>query len=483
MEDRRLRGKKKRIAKRKRKIIFAICLSFFVVAGVTAVCMLQKDKIFMVLQDTTEEITTEAANERDEVTAAQGEVSQDETLEYLELVGCNSLIDDAFGSWLWERYEAGCVVVLEGIQNGTYEDKLWYEATNKSIHVLRDEYLGYLDSEQSKREHLIYEKECSNEDYISLSFAGDISFANDYAPGQNYNQYGIDGAFSPGVQRCMEEPDIFMLNNEFAYTKGGEPQYAKGYIFRADPSTSSRLQEMGVDIVSIANNHAYDYGATGFLDTLDTLDMADMPYVGGGRNLEDAKNHIVYFIANGMKIGYIAATQVERDLPIYTQPATENNPGVVRCYDPELVNEMIKTAKEQCDFVIVYPHWGTELVNSIQDDQRALAQSFIDSGADLVIGGHAHVLQGAEYYNDVPIFYGLSNFCFSSKVRESCIVNITLSMDGISDICLIPCMESAGITIQCDKGDGNYNHIIDMMNTYSPNMHFDENGYVTKVEQ
>ena len=184
-----------------------------------------------------------------------------------------------------------------------------------------------------------------------------------------------------------------------------------------------------------------------------------------------------------MKIGYIAATQVERDLPIYTQPATENNPGVVRCYDPELVNEMIKTAKDQCDFVIVYPHWGTELVNSIQDDQRALAQSFIDSGADLVIGGHAHVLQGAEYYNDVPIFYRLSNFCFSSKVRESCIVNITLSMDGISDICLIPCMESAGITIQCDKGDGNYNHIIDMMNTYSPNMHFDENGYVTKVEQ
>lgn len=468
---------------RKAIIIMVVVFVVVIMAGVAMLYITRQDDRSPV---------TEAASENIEVVTVQAEVTpvedirtedtQEETPDYSEVIGCNDLIDEAFGSWLYENYEDACKEVVEAIQKGSYDDKLWYHTTKKSIHVLQDEYFGYLDSEQSKKEHFIYEKQCADEAYVSLSFAGDISFASDYAPGQNYNQYGINGAFSSEVQSRMAEPDIFMLNNEFAYTTGGEPQYAKGYVFRADPSKAARLQEMGVDIVSIANNHAYDYGAAGFLDTIDALNAVDMPYVGGGRNLEDAKNHIVYFIANGMKIGYIAATQVERSLPIYTQPATETEPGVVRCYEPELVNEMIKLAKEQCDFVIVYPHWGTELVNSIQEDQRALAQSFIDSGADLVIGGHAHVLQGAEYYKDVPIFYGLSNFCFSSKVRESCIVNVSLSIDGIRDINLIPCMESAGITIQCDKGDGNYNHILDMMNTYSPNIHFDENGYVSKTE-
>lgn len=410
------------------------------------------------------------------------ESSQEYTPDYSLLVNQSDCVNEEFAVWLYENYKAAYSEIEQSLFAGNYTDRIWHQKTGMSIHVLKDTYLGRLDSEEIMKENLIYQKTCANEAYVNLSFAGDISFAGDYAPGQNYNLYGIGGAFSPGVQTSMAEPDIFMLNNEFAYTNGGDPQTAKGYIFRADPAKAERLHEMGVDIVSIANNHAYDYGTTGFLDTIDALNAVDMPYVGGGRNLEDAKNHIVYFIANGIKIGYIAATQVERDLPTYTQPATEDGPGVVRCYDPELVNEMIKQAKENCDFVIVYPHWGTELVNEIQEDQRALARSFIDAGADFVIGGHAHVLQGAEYYNEVPIFYGLSNFCFSSKVRESCIVNVHLTIDGIEQIRLLPCMESAGITIQCDYGDENYNHILDLMNTYSPNIHFDENGYVGKVE-
>lgn len=478
MRDRKsIRASMKKKAKNK-KIIKVIWIVFLLAYALWALSHVKREQDASSLTEVAEDVQE---NTSEETVAVLGDAS-DDAPDVSEIIACSDIIDEEFGSWLWENYEDACIQVLDAVQNETYDDKAWYEAANKTIHVLRDEYLGYLASEQSKKEHLIYEKACANTDYVSLSFAGDISFADDYTPGQNYNNYGINGAFSQGVQSCMAGPDIFMLNNEFAYTTGGEPQYAKGYIFRADPSKAARLHEMGVDIVSIANNHAYDYGSVGFLDTIDTLNNIDMPYVGGGKNLEDAKNHIVYFIANGMKIGYISATQVERDLPIYTQPATENNPGVVRCYDPELVNEMIKTAKGQCDFVIVYPHWGTELVNSIQDDQRALAQSFVDAGADLVIGGHAHVLQGAEYYHDVPVFYGLSNFCFSSKVRESCIVNVTLTVDGICDICLIPCMENAGTTIQCDKGDTNYNHIIDMMNTYSPNIHFDENGYVSKAE-
>lgn len=436
-------------------------------------------------EETTTVATTQAYDYAEEFTSISDSV--EETAVQLEKEFCSAIvpvsdkIDETFAAWLYSNYKVACDAIKDSIQSHTYEDQLWYQETGKSIFVLKDEYNGYLVSEDVMKEHNIYQKTCASSDYVNLSFAGDISFANDYLPGQNYNNYGINGAYSPGVQACMKNADIFMLNNEFCYTNRGVAQTAKGYCFRADPSTVSCLDEMGVDIVSVANNHAYDYGEQGFIDTIDTLKANNTPYVGGGMNLEDAKNNIVYFIANGIKIGYIAATQIERDV-LFTQPATENSAGVTRCYDPTMVNEMIAIAKSNCDFVIVYPHWGTELVKEIQSDQQALAYSFIEAGADAIVGGHPHCLQGIEYYQDVPIFYSLSNFSFSSKIRESAILNLQVTIDGIQQARYIPCMESTGITIQCDKGDGNYENIISILNTYSANASVDNEGIVTKTE-
>lgn len=398
------------------------------------------------------------------------------------IVSESAIVEKEFADWLYERYPEFCEEAALMISNGSYEDKLWYEGTGKSLFVLKDEYNGILDSEEVMREHSIYKKESSNPDYASLSFAGDVSFANDYAPAQNYTRLGINGAFSEGIQVTMKDADIFMLNNEFCYTTSTTPVSGKTYTFKAAPELVGRLDEMGVDIVSIANNHAYDFGEQGFIDTMNTLKDAKIPYVGGGANLEDASNNIVYFIINGIKIGYIAATQVERDLPILTQPATEDSAGVIRCFEPEFVCEMIAEAEKNCDFVIVYPHWGTELMKEIQEDQQALAYAFIDAGADVVIGGHPHCLQGAEYYKDVPIFYSLSNFSFSSKVVDSTILNLEVTIDGIKRARYIPCRESSGITYQCDKGDSDYTQIIDMLNTYSANAQIDEGGNVTQVQ-
>lgn len=399
-----------------------------------------------------------------------------------DMISASERIDEAFADWLYENYQDVCQVVATKLADNTYEDELWYEQTGKSIFVLRDEYNGIMNSEASMREHSIYQRESASQEYVSLSFAGDISFANDYAPAQNYTRLGINGAFSPELQETMKEADIFLLNNEFCYTTSTASLPGKTYTFKADPSLVSRLDEMGVDIVSIANNHAYDYGEQGFIDTMNTLSDANIPYVGGGVNLEEACNNIVYFIINGMKIGYIAATQVERDLPILTQPATEDGAGVIRCFEPEQVCEMIEEAEKNCDFVIVYPHWGTELVKEVQSDQQALAYAFIDAGADAIVGGHPHCLQGVEYYKDVPIFYSLSNFSFSSKVVDSCILNLEVTIDGIQNARYIPCRESSGVTYQCDKGASDYMQIIDLFNTYSINAKVDEDGYVGQVQ-
>jgi len=399
-----------------------------------------------------------------------------------DLVESSSMIDETFSEWLYNNYEEVCETLAEEIEAGTYAEKMWHEKTGKSLHVLFDESQGIMESDERMKEASIYEKTCADSECVSLSFAGDISFSHHYTPAQNYTNYGIDGAFSEELQDTMREADIFMLNNEFCYTNSNTPIGGKTYTFRADPKLVSRLDEMGVDIVSIANNHTYDYGEQGIIDTMNTLKDAGVPYVGAGKNLADAKNNIVYFVANGIKIAYIAATQVERDLPILTQPATETSAGVIRCFEPELVCDMIKEADKHSDFVIVYPHWGTELVKHMQADQQALAYAFIDAGADAIVGGHPHCLQGIEYYNDVPIFYSMSNFSFSSKVKNSCVLNLRVSIDGIQSARYLPCKESNGITYQCEKGATDYVQIIDILNTYSANASVDEDGYVKMVQ-
>ena len=399
-----------------------------------------------------------------------------------DIASASEVIEGDLANWLYENYKDVSDEAAVTVSSNTYEDKFWYEKTGKSIFVLKDEYNGLLVDETTMQANSIYVKESGDEECASLSFAGDISFANDYAPAQNYTRLGIDGAFSEGIQQTMKEADIFMLNNEFCYTTSNAKIGGKTYTFKAAPELVSRLDEMGVDIVSIANNHAYDYGEQGFIDTMNTLKEANIPYVGGGSNLNDAKQNIVYFVINGMKIGYIAATQVERDLPILTQPATENSAGVIRCFEPELVCEMIKEAKRNCDFVIVYPHWGTELKKEIQSDQQELAYAFIDAGADVIVGGHPHCLQGVEYYKDVPIFYSLSNFSFSSKTVDSCILNLQVTIDGIQSARYIPCRESSGMTYQCEKDASDYTQIIHTFNTYSANAKVDKDGYVTKVQ-
>ncbi len=439
----------------------------------------EKMKIIVAKQQEYEDKLQQQEKVRKELEEKVLEENRIERMKQSMIANCEK-IDKEFADWLYANYEESCENIVVRIENLSYEDKCWYEETGKSIFVLYDEWKGLLDGEMDAKDASLYVKDSSKLDYICLSFAGDISFANDYAPAQNYNRSGIDGAFSIDVQERMKEADIFMLNNEFCYTMSTTPLQGKKYTFRAEPEKVRRLEEMGVDIVSIANNHAYDYGEQGFLDTMETLSNADMPYVGGGKNLDDARKNIVYFVINGLKIGYIAATQVERQQPIFTQPATAEGAGVVRCFEPDLVNEMIEEADLACDFVIVYPHWGTELVKSVQEDQQELAYSFIDKGADVIVGGHPHCLQGVEYYKDVPIFYSLSNFSFSSKSVDSCILNLEVTIDGIQSARFIPCRESGGTTYQCEKGAQDYMQIINTFNTYSVNAHVDEEGYVTQ---
>ena len=320
--------------------------------------------------------------------------------------------------------------------------------------------------------------ELSEDNTVTFTFAGDILFDPAYAVFATYRQRGsrIEECISEDLLTEMRAADVMMVNNEFTYTNRGEPTPDKTYTFRAPTDTVSVLFDMGVDIVSIANNHTFDYGEISLLDTLDTLEQAGMPYVGAGRNLEEAIRPI-YYLAGDMKIAVISATQIERNDYPDTRGATEDSAGVFRCFQPDLLVETIERAKEECDFVILYIHWGTESTDQLDWSQTYQAPLYVEAGADIIIGDHPHCLQEIGYIDGVPIIYSLGNFWFNSRTLDSCIVKLTLNEEGIESLQFVPCLQS-GCSVSLLHGDERA-RVIAYMQGLSSTAHIDEEGYVT----
>ena len=260
-----------------------------------------------------------------------------------------------------------------------------------------------------------------------LAFAGDINLDNEWYVMKDLRERGgrdISQAIDPLLIQRMRDADLCCLNNEFAFSDRGEPMAGKTYTFRSPTSNVSVLQDLGVDVVTLANNHVYDYGTDAFLDTLSTLKDAKVDYVGAGKNLAEAMTPR-YYELNGLKVAVVNATRAEKH--IMTPEAEENAPGVLRCYDTERFEQVIREADAQADVVVCCVHWGTEYSYSLEWVQRETAKTYIDAGADIIVGTHAHCLQGIEFYNDVPVFYNLGNYWFNEKELRTCLLEITLA--------------------------------------------------------
>ncbi len=316
------------------------------------------------------------------------------------------------------------------IENGRYSDDLWLEKAGFSYNVMKDLLNGTIEAE-----NISYFGD-NGKDSFTVSFAGDILFDSDFNPMYHAKVKG-------GVLNCIDGEtinylrtrDIFLINNEFTYGKRGAPLSGKTWTFQADPSTVNLLKDMGADIVSLANNHVYDYGEIGFKDTMAVLDEAGIPYVGAGMNLgEAAEGH--FFVINGIKVGIVAASRAEK-VP-FTPIADYNTPGVMGTYNSEDFLKAVTFAKSQCDYLVAYVHWGTENSTKLETAQTEMARKYIDAGVDAVIGGHTHCLQGMEFYNGKPIVYSVGNFWFNSKNLDSCVITIELDKQMNSKISILP---------------------------------------------
>ncbi len=320
------------------------------------------------------------------------------------------------------------------------------------------------------------------EDEISLMFAGDILFDDSYSimvkmKGRAGDGSLVEAGFDAAILEKMRGADVFMVNNEFTYTTRGTPTEGKAFTFRAKPEHAQLLSEMGADIVSLANNHVYDYGEISLLDTLDTLANAGMPWVGAGRNLSEAVRP-VYFVTENVKIAFLSATQIERMDNPDTKGATETSPGVFRCRNVDLLLSEVQKAKAVSDFVVVYIHWGTESTTELDWAQKEQAPLIAQAGADLIIGDHPHVLQGIEWIGNTPVIYSVGNFLFNSKTQDTCLVEATLDAETgkLTGFRFLPAVQKDCRTSLLDGAEKA--RVISHMQSLSPGVTIDADGRV-----
>lgn len=261
-----------------------------------------------------------------------------------------------------------------------------------------------------------------------LVFVGDVTFNDGSSVMYTYEarKKGAKGLVSDEVLGIMNAATITMANNEFTLSKRGSPVPDKKWTFRGNPENVNIYHEMGVDIVGLANNHAFDYGPDSLTDTLLTLDGAGIAHVGAGENLNEAKAPY-YYIVNGYRIAIVAGTAID---PWSTRGARENQSGVFQIFDTVSMQNEISAAKEKADYVFAYVHWGEEITFTLTYGQTYMGKAFIDAGADVVVGMHSHCMQGIEHYNGKLIVYSLGNFVFSPYDLTAAMLKTTINADG-----------------------------------------------------
>jgi poly-gamma-glutamate synthesis protein (capsule biosynthesis protein) len=203
----------------------------------------------------------------------------------------------------------------------------------------------------------------------------------------------------------FKEKDMVMVNLETPLA--GQNARVLGH-FKSDPAYAKVIADAGITMVNLANNHIYDAGDIGLLETAEHLDDANVEYTGFGETLEKARLGRVVEV-KGTSIAVLGYTQYCNTR--YASIAA-SYPGILPL-DRELVVNDIKAAKKKADLVFVNLHWGVEDQPYVQKRCIGLAHLFIDTGADAIIGHHPHVPHGIEIYKKKPILYSLGNFIFA----------------------------------------------------------------------
>ncbi|MCI5614436.1 MAG: CapA family protein [Agathobacter sp.] len=347
-------------------------------------------------------------------------------------------VDESFLWWFTNRFGQETLTNLDTVC-GAENAEGWTLVSDNSIHALWAMYCNELQFDTPSLERVSFGKHPmgTGED-ISLLFLGDITLAEDWCTTDYMDECenGLFQSVSMDVMNTLHEADITVANHEFVLSNRGIPTEGKEYIFRGNPTRGQMLAALGIDLVSLGNNHVYDHGEIGLLDTMDNLKAQEVSFVGAGRNIEEAMAPH-YYVEGGRKIAFVSGTQIERYIQ-YTKEAGVDSPGVLKAKDPEKLCRAIEEAKQNSDYVVVLIHWGTEGYIKEEGSQVELAEAFVDAGADLIVGSHPHRMEGVTYIREVPVIYSLGNFLLSDSDLYTGIAQVVLHKDGKEDLRLLP---------------------------------------------
>jgi poly-gamma-glutamate capsule biosynthesis protein CapA/YwtB (metallophosphatase superfamily) len=249
------------------------------------------------------------------------------------------------------------------------------------------------------------------------------------------------GSIFQNVASMLRQGDVAFCQLEINLSHGGTPLPQARLALQADPETARAIKDAGFNVVSFASNHCMDWGREAFFNTINALEEQGLFVIGVGRNIEEARKpaiveckdtKIAFLSYNSiLPQGYWAETNRPgcvpmRGLTLYEQ-IEHDQPGTpcrIHTFahrgDLEAMVEDIRRARSQADLVILSMHWGIHFIPAvIAGYQREIARVAIDSGADLILGHHAHILKGTEVYKGKVVFYSLCNFALDlSPAKE-----------------------------------------------------------------
>ncbi len=262
-----------------------------------------------------------------------------------------------------------------------------------------------------------------NGEAVTLAFAGDASFEN-LEQAVVVDPEGLLSAIAP----VLGAADVSVVNLETALGSGGE-RASKQFAFQVPEQALDALRAAGADVVTMANNHGMDYGTGGLADTLRIKAESGFPIIGIGA--DDAEAYAPFITeVRGQRIGVIAANDIFDSNLVTAWTAGPGHPGIASAEEShqDRLAEEVRATREKVDTLAVYLHYGTEKDTCPHARQKELVDLLVDAGADIVVGSHAHRLQGMGFLGDQFVAYGLSNFIFkapSEPGRRSGVVTVT----------------------------------------------------------
>ncbi len=247
------------------------------------------------------------------------------------------------------------------------------------------------------------------------------------------------GAALGPMARGLAAADVTIGNLESTLSDDGRPRQGDD-SFYADPRVLPALERSGFDVLSLANNHTGDFGARALRQTIRRLDGSSIGRVGAGTSARAAwRPRIV--VRHGIRFGFVAFNAIGE-----TPRATRTRPGAAEIRmqprtgpldrtDLQRAQTVVRRLDKRVDIVVVLPHWGEQYTNQAVPDQRVVGAALLDAGADIVVGGHPHWVQGVDVHEGKLVVNSLGNFVFdmdfSAETQQGVMVDIVSWDDRI----------------------------------------------------